>query len=289
MRQNTIICIAVWLCCVISVQSGMTQQINEPVTEKSKSPQPKFTSNQTKQHTSPLFSKQNKVYVFDVNQIRMIIARMDDTPLAIAKRYDIPLRNILRYNDLKYNQLVMPEQYVFLQPKRRAWRGKTSQHIVERGETMYSIAQFYGIRVKALRRKNKLPDGREPLAGQTIVIRGQQTFSPENEQGVKMTQVIGNEVPHPKGPFKPKPRPSTNGASLVDMEIAPQFEQHSTQNISQPSLTRMNQPLPVFRTQTRQSSTTLPMPSKRSKTNKHGAYASPSLQSDYYASSDKRR
>lgn len=258
MRPNTYLCITLCLCFVIFATPGMTQH----TAEKSKSPQPTFQTVQL----PALFPKPNRVGAFMVNDVQTIKPDALDTPLAIAMRYNIPLRNILRYNDLRYNHFILPGQNVFLQPKRQNWRGRASEHIVQAGETLYSIAQLYGIRLKALYRKNKLQDDREPLVGETIVIRGKRYLPPAHEQRLNTPQIAHNEIPEQQGPFQPKTKLQP-AYPLIEMEIAPEFDQ-ATRAIpsSMRSIT-----LPVFRGETKDSNATLPIPNNRHKNNRYGA------------------
>ncbi len=257
MRPNTYLCITLCLCFVIFATPGMTQH----AAEKSKSPQPTFQT----AHLTPLFPKPNRVGAFMVNDVQAIKADVLDTPLAVAKRYNIPFRNILRYNDLPYNHFILPGQNVFLQPKRRNWRGRASQHIVQAGETLYSIAQLYGICLKALYKKNKLQDDREPLVGETIIIRGKRYLPPANEQRLNTPQIAHNQTPELQGPFSPKQKIQAV-YPLVEMEIAPEFDQPTR---AVPSSIR-NINLPVFRGETEDNNTTLPMPNNRHKNNRYG-------------------
>lgn len=260
MIPNTYLCMALWLCFVIFTTPGMTQP---HTAEKSKSPQPTFQT----AHSLPLFPKPNRVGAFIVNDIQTVKADALDTPLAIAIRYNISLRNILRYNDLPYNHFLLPGQHVFLQPKRRNWRGKASQHTVQTGETLYSIAQLYGIRLKALYKKNKLQDDREPLVGQTIAIRGKRYVPPANEGKLNTPQHAYNEIPKQQGVFQPKPKLQPV-YPLVEMEVAPKFDQpvRATPSYSR-SIT-----LPVFRGE-KKTGTILPMPNHRHKNNRYGTYS----------------
>lgn len=61
-----------------------------------------------------------------------------------------------------------PERY------RRAQSGgplpETTMHIVQRGETLFSIAQRYGLTVDAVTHANAIPDPRQIYAGQRLVI-----------------------------------------------------------------------------------------------------------------------
>ena len=79
---------------------------------------------------------------------------------------------IRRYNEIPRNKDVKPGQVIYLQPKRRQAEAGYSIHSVEKGETMYSISQLYGIKLKWLYRRNGIKPGVEPVTGQEIWLRG---------------------------------------------------------------------------------------------------------------------
>ena len=59
-------------------------------------------------------------------------------------------------------------QILYLQPKRdKAEPGKET-HIVAEGDTMYSISQKYGVKLKKLYEYNRMSEGERPVAGQNI-------------------------------------------------------------------------------------------------------------------------
>jgi LysM repeat protein len=42
---------------------------------------------------------------------------------------------------------------------------------MKKGETLWEVAQWYGIRLNTLYRKNRMAQGEEPVAGQNISLR----------------------------------------------------------------------------------------------------------------------
>lgn len=82
--------------------------------------------------------------------------------------------------------LMMGPAYAGLEPGRSAQAGgplpRTRMHIVQRGETMFSIARQYGVTADAISHANGLPDPRKIYVGQrlTIPTRGQVTNSKES-------------------------------------------------------------------------------------------------------------
>ncbi|MCH8905267.1 MAG: LysM peptidoglycan-binding domain-containing protein [Bacteroidetes bacterium] len=108
------------------------------------------------------------IAVFEHNRIRTIITGNNDTPLKIANRYQIRLNRILKYNDLEQDAPLKTKQRFYLQPKRRVTYQKL--HYVEQGETMYSISQRFGVKLKLLLKRNLIKSGAEPLEGEKIYL-----------------------------------------------------------------------------------------------------------------------
>lgn len=86
-------------------------------------------------------------------------ARQGDTFKSIAKEVGISSRKLARYNERDRHEPLSAGDIIFLKKKRtRADRSfKNKPHVVVAGESMYSIAQKYGIRLKSLYKKNHLP------------------------------------------------------------------------------------------------------------------------------------
>lgn len=95
------------------------------------------------------------------NQNYYIIARAGDTFKGIGKEIDISYRRIAKYNERNKDDMLQPGEVIYLKKKQKradkAYKGRP--HIVRPNESMYSIAQMYGIRLKSLYKMNHLsPD-----------------------------------------------------------------------------------------------------------------------------------
>lgn len=107
--------------------------------------------------------------IYENNRLQMIIARQDDNLYVIARDFKLSVSNLLKYNDLPKPTSLKPGQIVYLQPKRR--KGAAENHKVETGETLYSISQFYGIKLKMIYKRNDLRKGVEPKKGTLLRLR----------------------------------------------------------------------------------------------------------------------
>lgn len=109
-----------------------------------------------------------------LNDINVVFADAHETPEIIAAKTDVPLRRIFKYNEsLTDPSQDLPENtIIFLQPKRKAYRGRKKFHKVNEGETIAQISQKYGIRIDKLLLRNRLSDNEEPLPGAILKIKG---------------------------------------------------------------------------------------------------------------------
>jgi len=104
------------------------------------------------------------------NGLLCIEALPGDTYGEIASYYGIKLKKLLAYND-KTDDLLLVGDLVYLKKKKtRAARGYEF-HRVKAGDTLYKIAQTYGVRLKNLQRYNYLDAGAPLTEGEKIYLR----------------------------------------------------------------------------------------------------------------------
>jgi hypothetical protein len=108
--------------------------------------------------------KQAKKYkyperVVQNNSIPMVFARVGDTPMKISQRTGVNIDRILKANEEigSANRVLEYGERVYLSLKRSTLRSNEVRwHYVQKGESMYSISQKYGIRLNKLLWKNHL-------------------------------------------------------------------------------------------------------------------------------------
>lgn len=108
------------------------------------------------------------------NGIPMVFAQAGDTPQKIAERTGTKLERVLKSNELleSANQILPYGERVYLSPKKHHLRGHhITWHYVQAGESLYSISQLYGIKLKTLMSRNRLNPGEEPAVGTRVNIR----------------------------------------------------------------------------------------------------------------------
>jgi LysM repeat protein len=109
--------------------------------------------------------------VSENNRIRYIVVNERDTRESIERDFNLLRWELSRYNELDNNFNLHPGQILYLQPKRnRAEVGKET-HTVVNGDSMYSISQQYGIKLKKLYEMNRMREGEEPKVGDRVWLR----------------------------------------------------------------------------------------------------------------------
>lgn len=107
--------------------------------------------------------------VYENNRLQMTIARKGDDILAIARDFDVDPKNLSAFNDMKGSTWLRPGQIVYLESKRR--KAAVETHQVKERETLFSISQLYGVKLKVLAKRNHIPLGLEPPVGMLLELR----------------------------------------------------------------------------------------------------------------------
>ena len=114
---------------------------------------------------------------FSINNTRVIFAKSGTSLIAIAQQYDIALSRLLDFNDMKEEDVLENDQLLFLQRKRKT--GASEFHIIQAGETVYSICQSEGIRYESLVHYNRLQGEGCPAVGEKLYLQAQAPPKPK--------------------------------------------------------------------------------------------------------------
>ncbi len=109
--------------------------------------------------------------LYNNNGALFIIVRQGDTLDSIARFFNLSRYTLRRYNDLDRGAQLREGEVIYVGAKATKWRGHHPQHVVKRGETLRSISQSYGIKLKSLRKYNKLSSRDMIYDGQRIELR----------------------------------------------------------------------------------------------------------------------
>lgn len=109
--------------------------------------------------------------VFMRNRIKYIVAKKGDTFENLTKELELLPWQLNKYNELTKDSTIREGQELYIQPKRCRAERNHAVHVVEKGETMYSISQMFGVKLKSLYRKNRMKVGDQPEVGQVLQLR----------------------------------------------------------------------------------------------------------------------
>ena len=126
-------------------------------------------SNKNNHSEKKLQSNNNEQTVLSNNNVKCVLAKNGDTYESLAKRLDLPVRMLCRFNDASHETVIVAKQCIYIQPKKN--RAQQRFHTVIQGETMYAVSQQYGVKLKKVYRKNNMSEGTEPKVGQKLSLR----------------------------------------------------------------------------------------------------------------------
>jgi hypothetical protein len=111
------------------------------------------------------------VYIF--NDRYYVLARRGDTYRTIGDDMGVSYRKLAKYNERDKNDQLEDGEIVWLEKKARKApkQYKGVPHIVQPGESMYSIAQYYGIRLERLYKMNDLGPDYSIRVGDLLKVR----------------------------------------------------------------------------------------------------------------------
>jgi uncharacterized FlgJ-related protein len=116
----------------------------------------RLSQNKIKEKKIPAFFKTHAVYYNNDNYF--IVVQENDNLASISQATGVTIKKLLKYNDLSKNYTLTVGDILYLRKKaKRASKEYINKpHVVEEGQSMYDIAQMYGIRLKSLYKLNNL-------------------------------------------------------------------------------------------------------------------------------------
>ena len=114
----------------------------------------------------------NGYNVYRSNGVSYILAREGDTYEKLGSLFRIASGRLRKFNDVSETASLKVNDIVYIERKNKRWEGDTLLHTVRSdSESLYDIAQNYGIRVKPLARLNKLKTDAVLSKGRTVKLR----------------------------------------------------------------------------------------------------------------------
>ncbi|MDP4208934.1 MAG: glucosaminidase domain-containing protein [Bacteroidota bacterium] len=109
--------------------------------------------------------------VYKRNDVEYVIVKNGDTFEKLTKEFDKFRFQLPSYNDLPKDAQLQPGQIIYLQPKRRRAEKGNDFHTVQAGENIYTISQLYGIKIRHIRRLNRLDKDTDVNVGDVLYLR----------------------------------------------------------------------------------------------------------------------
>lgn len=199
---------------------------------------PKTKPSKVKLPENPTNTGELSRNVFTQNNSKAVWARPGDSPEQLSVMYNVPLKKLRKYNEWdKYLNEFEAGMKVYLQPKRSKSQDRASlYHKARDGETMYQIAQLYGIKTDKLYKLNQLSEGQQPAPNEIIHLRKKRKTAPKTFTYSKEFRVEQPAPPPVKKPSPPsvevkevvKPPPPPSKKKATPPPPPPAMEQNET-------------------------------------------------------------
>ena len=110
--------------------------------------------------------------IYKYNDNYYLRARRGDTFKSLAEELELSARSLAKANERSKNDVLAEGDIIYLKKKRKhaEKQFKDKPHVVKPGESMYDIAQKYGIRVKSLYKMNDLPEDYQIKVGAMLRV-----------------------------------------------------------------------------------------------------------------------
>lgn len=109
--------------------------------------------------------------VFLANDLAYVVARDGDTFQLLGGEFGISWKKLVNYNDLHQEYTLEAGDIIYLTKKNKRASKKYKEYVVRDGDSMHSISQIYGIRLKNLYRMNRKPADYIPEVGDRLRLR----------------------------------------------------------------------------------------------------------------------
>ena len=114
----------------------------------------------------------NPHQTYIANDLLYIVVRAGDSWKSISQEFDISQKKLRKYNDLYKGYALQVGDILYLEKKNKKADKEHIVHVLRAGESMYSISQKYGIRLKNLYKLNKMDeDDPAPKIGAILRLR----------------------------------------------------------------------------------------------------------------------
>lgn len=109
--------------------------------------------------------------IYKTHGLIYVIARANDSFESIAQNLGFKEKELRKYNEVLEEFPLQPGDIVYLEKKKKKADKPYYDHVVQIGESMHSISQHYGVRLKSLYKLNKKDMEYIPAEGDVLKLR----------------------------------------------------------------------------------------------------------------------
>ena len=109
--------------------------------------------------------------VLIANGLAYVVARDGDTFQLLGGEFDISWKKLVKYNDLQRDYTLEEGDIIYLKEKNKKTVADVIYHEVCEGDSMHSISQIYGVRLKTLYKLNVMADDHIPEVGERVWLK----------------------------------------------------------------------------------------------------------------------
>jgi LysM repeat protein len=109
--------------------------------------------------------------LFKVNGVEFVVSFSGDTYATIADEFNMSEAKIRQYNEVDSKSGLVAGTRIFIESKKNKAPKECESHVVQDGESMYSISQDYGVKIENLYLLNNLSFNDGVSYGQTLKLR----------------------------------------------------------------------------------------------------------------------
>lgn len=117
----------------------------------------------------PWLANPHQIYI--ANDIAYVVARSGDSFQLLGKELDISWKKLVKYNDLQKDYTLEAGDIIYLKAKKKTAAKPYVVYIVRDGDSMHTISQKYGIRLKNLYKMNRKNAEYVPEVGDRLRLR----------------------------------------------------------------------------------------------------------------------
>lgn len=147
---------------------------------------------------------------FTFNGLEAVVVQKGDTYERLSEKWDVNEGFLRNYNDLEKGDPLPAGALLYLEPKHRKARD-AEFHVLNEGESLFYVAQLYGVKYKKLQKYNRLEDNRRPAVGEKVYLRDKREAAPKLR--LQHLMVAKEEEAPSSSPKKNKPQKPRQAAS----------------------------------------------------------------------------